>query len=304
MTEPRGEVLWTPPPDVWERTAAGRPASAAAVPTPSLHAWSVGETGAFWAAATDFCGVRWRQPPAAMRRNRDAGRPLVPRRRAQLRRARPRRVGARRGGDVAVIAGQTRAPISLTWASHRRRCPCQRPQLRALGVEPGDRVVAYAPNIPRRSWRSSPRRQSKPSWSSCARSSACARSSTASPRSSRPCWWRSTATATAARTSTAAAVAEIAAACRRCVPSSACPTSARPSRRGPGLGRTPRRPQREPAFAALPADHPLYVLYSSGTTVTEAIVHSQGGIGRRTRSAALHQDIGRRPLLLVRRPVG
>ena len=164
MTEPRGEVLWTPPPDVWERTAAGRPRERQRLQCrpPSLHAWSVGGSRRVLGRRHGFCGVRWRQPPAAMRRNRDAGRPLVPRRTlnyaehalARQRRRQRRAVIAQPdpGADLADL-GQAPPPMSC----------CRRPRSCALGVEPGDRVVAYAPNIPRRSWRSSPRRQSRPS---------------------------------------------------------------------------------------------------------------------------------------------
>jgi acetoacetyl-CoA synthetase len=48
------------------------------------------------------------------------------------------------------------------------------------------------------------------------------------------------------------------------------------------------------AFDALPFDHPLWVLYSSGTTgLPKGLVHSQGGILlEHLKSLALHQDIG------------
>ena len=67
----RGEVLWTPPDDVWTATDAGRFATANGFGDyASLHAWSVAEPEAFWRACTEFTGVRWRQPTVGDARRR------------------------------------------------------------------------------------------------------------------------------------------------------------------------------------------------------------------------------------------
>ena len=52
-------------------------------------------------------------------------------------------------GRVAVVArSQTREPIELTFGELREQVALARAGLRRLGVGPGDRVVAYLPNIP------------------------------------------------------------------------------------------------------------------------------------------------------------
>ena len=70
--------------------------------------------------------------------------------------------------------------------------------------------------------------------------------------------------------------------------------------RAAGTSCSPSRPSS--SFEPLPFDHPLWVLYSSGTTgLPKAIVQGQGGILlEHLKKARLHSDLGAgRPLLLV-----
>ena len=229
---------------------------------------------------------------------RDARRALVPRRHAQLRRARaaPRR-RQRPTTSPSSPAARPATPIELTWAELRPTSPPRPPACAASASAPATGSSPTPRTSPRRWSPSSPRRRSAPSGRAARRSSACARSSTASPRSSRPCSSPSTATATAPRTSTGPPRSPRSSPpCRRCATSCTCRTS----RPRPAAGRRRRGPSCSPAatgaptFEAVAADHPLYVLFSSGTTgLPKAIVHGHGGIvAEHLKVLALHQDLG------------
>ena len=127
----------------------------------------------------------------------------------------------------------------------------------------------------------------------------------ASARSSRRCCSPSTATATAAGPSTARD--EVAAHPRRAADARATSCAVpyldarRGARRRTRLGEL-LAGTRRCAFEAVPFDHPLYVLFSSGTTgLPKAIVHGHGGIIARAPQGAgpAPRPRTRRPLLLV-----
>jgi len=146
----RGEVLWEPPADAWTTTAAGRFATAHGHASyADLHAWSVGDLDGFWSAVSTDLGVHWHDAPtttladAAMPGARwFPGGTLSYAEHALA-------AAADRPDDVAVVArSQTRGPSELTWGQLAEQVARAAAGLRRLGVERGDRVVAYAPNIP------------------------------------------------------------------------------------------------------------------------------------------------------------
>lgn len=146
----RGSIIWDPPAADWERSHLGRFAAAQGIASyPELLEWSVRELDAFWSAAAEALGVRWMTPPSAVRIG-----DTMPEVRwfpdATLNYADQALAGGEgRPDDPAVIAiSQTRERIDMTWSQLSDSVAACAAGLRALGVGPGDRVAAYAPNIP------------------------------------------------------------------------------------------------------------------------------------------------------------
>src|SRR6185503_2997163 len=114
---------------------------------PALHRWSIEFPENFWNALWDFCEIRaqTRATQILEEGNRMPGaRWFID---ARLNYAENL---LRRDGDSAAIVflnerGQRR---ELTWAQLRRETARIADGLRAAGVQPGDRVAGYLPNIP------------------------------------------------------------------------------------------------------------------------------------------------------------
>jgi acetoacetyl-CoA synthetase len=155
MAVTQGDVLWTPPADVRETTVVGRYLDWLARERgvrlddyDALFRWSVDELEAFWASVWDFFGVRAHTPYERVLSDR-----VMPGAKwfegATLNYA-EHMVGA--DDDLRAVAvlgrSQTREPVELTFGDLREQVARARAGLERLGVGPGDRVVAYLPNIP------------------------------------------------------------------------------------------------------------------------------------------------------------
>jgi acetoacetyl-CoA synthetase len=118
-----------------------------------LRQWSLAELERFWASIWEFCGVRSSQPYEQVLASR-----AMPGARwftgAQLNYAEnmltDRKSGSERDREeVAVLhASELRELQSLSWGELTEQVAEVAAGLRALGVQRGDRVVAYMPNIP------------------------------------------------------------------------------------------------------------------------------------------------------------
>ena len=150
-----GDILWTPRPDWRETTEIGRlmnwlrdERGLSLESYDELFRWSVTDLEGFWGALWEFFGIRASTPYEQVLAN-----PTMPGAKwftgARLNYA-EHLLGFEEDRDrVAVVArSQTRPPRELTFAELRELAGRVRAGLQRLGVGPGDRVAAYMPNIP------------------------------------------------------------------------------------------------------------------------------------------------------------
>jgi acetoacetyl-CoA synthetase len=151
----QGEILWTPPADVAERSELGsylawlrRERGLDFPGYEELWQWSVTDIEGFWASLWDYFGIRASVPYERVLGSRAMpGAEWFPGARLNYAEHMLGREGD--AGEVAVLAySQTRDPLELTFGDLRAQVARARAGLRRLGVGPGDRVVAYLPNIP------------------------------------------------------------------------------------------------------------------------------------------------------------
>jgi acetoacetyl-CoA synthetase len=150
-----GATLWTPPADVRQTTQLGRfldfvrDTRGRDLPGyDELFDWSVSDLEGFWGSLWDYFEVNAHTPY-----ERVLGAAAMPGAEwftgATLNYA-EHMVGRDEDlGETAVLAiSQTRDSFELTFADLREQVGAARAGLQRLGVGPGDRVVAYLPNIP------------------------------------------------------------------------------------------------------------------------------------------------------------
>ena len=149
-----GDLLWTPTPEQVEHTRLTEFTRFAEARTgrefpeyAALWRWSTTELEEFWSAIWDFFGVQASQPPSAVLGNRTMpGAEWFPGARLNfaehvLRQERP--------GEAALLSVSETAPVrELAWEEFTRQVRAVATHLRSRGVRPGDRVVAYLPNVP------------------------------------------------------------------------------------------------------------------------------------------------------------
>ena len=149
-----GDILWTPPADWRDTTEIGRfvnwlrdERGLEFGAFDELRRWSVTDLAGFWGGLWDFYGIR------ATPYERVLGNRTMPGAEwftgARLNYA-EHLIGLEEDRDrVAVVArSQTRGPLELTFGELIERAGRVRTGLERLGVTRGDRVVAYMPNIP------------------------------------------------------------------------------------------------------------------------------------------------------------
>ncbi|MFI6132991.1 acetoacetate--CoA ligase [Micromonospora sp. NPDC051141] len=300
------DVLWTPPADVRERSRIGDYLRWLAehrglefADYDALWQWSVTELTGFWSSIWDYFDVLAHTPPTATLAGRSMpGARWFPG--ATLNYAENvLRMPGLGDDDPAVIAhGQTRAAETLTAAQLRERVRRVAAGLRRLGVGPGDRVAAYAPNIPETYVLLLATASLGAIFSSCAPEFG--------TRSVTDRWQQIEPTVLVAvdgyrygdkpidRRAEVAAIRAALPSLRHTVAVGYL-DPAGPAPDGAITWAELAAETDEPlSFTPVAFDHPLYVLYSSGTTgLPKPIVHGHGGILlEHLKMLALHHDLG------------
>ena len=152
MPDPR-PILWAPTP---ERAAATRMAAymrwlerergLAFADYQALWAWSVADLEGFWTSIIDFFGLQVHDRDVVLGRRAMPGADWFPGARVNLAAQVLSHAATRPDDEALVLVSETFGRQSLTWAALADRVGQVAAGLRALGVGPGDRVVAILPN--------------------------------------------------------------------------------------------------------------------------------------------------------------
>jgi len=150
-----GDILWEPPADLRQSTEIGRfmnwlrdHRGRDVATYDELWRWSVDDLEGFWGSIWDFFEVRDHAGYETVLASRQMpGARWFPG--ARLNYA-EHLVGREEDLDRVAVIGQsqTRPPLELTFGQLREQVARARVGLQRLGVGPGDRVVAYLPNMP------------------------------------------------------------------------------------------------------------------------------------------------------------
>ncbi len=150
-----GQVVWTPTEDAREHSVLARYLAwlrrERGLDFPGydeLWRWSVTDLDGFWSAVWEFFEIRADTPYERVLASRDMpGAEWFPGARLNFA---AHMVGREEDTDsVAIVArSQSRDPFEVTFGELREQVARARVGLQRLGVGPGDRVVAYLPNIP------------------------------------------------------------------------------------------------------------------------------------------------------------
>jgi acetoacetyl-CoA synthetase len=113
----------------------------------ALWRWSVSDLDAFWSSIAEFCGVEFSTPAS-----RVLGKRIMPGAEwfpgATLNYAQHALRHERPGEDALLYLSERRPLTALSWPELARQVRVLATRMRALGLARGDRVVAYLPNTP------------------------------------------------------------------------------------------------------------------------------------------------------------
>jgi len=294
-----GTVLWEPSADVLANSRMGRYGrhlvDQGVIPALDYHEmwrWSTTDVAAFWRSVWDYFDVVAEGDPSrAVAKAVMPGTQWFPDIRLNY------AENMLRGSDdqqVVTAISQTREPITLTRGELRDQVARAAAGLRRLGVEPGDRVVAYLPNIPEALIAMLATTSIGAIWAVCAPElgvdSVLDRLRQLSPKVFLTVDGYRYGTKTIDRSEQVAAIRAALPPVVGTVHISYLGTTLADAISWDEL----IAEEASLSFHRVPFDHPLWVLFSSGTTgLPKAIVHSHGGITLELQKAlGLHSDLG------------
>ncbi|MEV7210809.1 MULTISPECIES: acetoacetate--CoA ligase [unclassified Streptomyces] len=262
----------------------------------ALHRWSVDDLDTFWKAVTEWFDVRFSTPYTRVLGDRTMpGAQWFPGATLNYAEHALRAADTRPDETALLHVDETHEPTPVTWAELRRQVGSLAAELRALGVRPGDRVSGYLPNIPQAVVALLATAAVGGVWTSCAPDFG-ARSVLDRFQQVEPVVLftvdgyryggkehdrRDTVAELRRELPTLRAVIHI-------------PLLGTEAPDGALDWQSLTAADTEPEFEQVPFDHPLWVLYSSGTTgLPKAIIQSQGGIlVEHLKQLGLHCDLG------------
>ncbi len=258
-----------------------------------LWRWSVDNLESFWESLSKFFGVKWSSPYTTPLESRTMpGAKWFPG--GALNYA-EHFFAARDPAKTAILAKtETEGLRSVSWSEVERKTAAFAESLRDMGVEKGDRVAAYLPNVPEAVIALLACSSIGAVWSSCAPDfgvlSAVDRFKQIEPKvligsygySYRGKWIQK---------------AEVVGQVRESIPTIGHTVMV--GRDTGGIDRVHNwddltRSASKMRFEQVPFEHPLWIVYSSGTTgLPKAMVHGHGGILlEHLKALALHNDLG------------
>jgi len=289
-----GDLLWTPSSQWVERTNLvaymrwlARTRNLKFSSYEQLWRWSIDDLEGFWGSIWEFCAVRASTPyERVLGRRTMPGAEWFPG--ARLNYAEHALRHERPGADALYYLSERKPLTRLSWEQLGGAVRVLATQLRKLGIRPGDRIAAYLPNVPEALIAMYATTSIGAIWTSCGPEfgtrGVLDRFSQLAPRmlfcvdgyqyAGKPF---------DRRAELARIIAELGS-----LEHVVCLPHLHPAEREPlskhtlfwpDLLQQPPVAARDFRFEQLPFDHPLWILFSSGTTgLPKAIVHSHGGI--------------------------
>ncbi|UPA24986.1 acetoacetate--CoA ligase [Shinella oryzae] len=281
--------LWEPSQDILTKSpmalfmkAAGTAAARDFETYDDLHAWSVADRGAFWTAIWDRCDVIGDKGQMALENGDDmlAAR-FFPQGRLNFAENLLRKTGA---GDAIIFRGEDKVSYRWSWDDLRARVSRLQQAFAAMGIGEGDRVAAMMPNMPETIAAMLAAASLGAIWSSCSpdfgEQGVLDRFGQIEPKLFIACdayWYAGKLQDVSAKVKAVAAKLGVPVLVVHYAGDAEALTAALPDGRTLDALMAPFE-ARPLEFARLPFRHPLYILFSSGTTgVPKCIVHSAGG---------------------------